>query len=92
VVNPKNPKEVFGVYVTLSRINAGVSPRLEKRVFLDHSYYAIDISADGSECYLGGAMNDVAVYSTDTLKKLGDIRLPGGGDMALSVLRIVHRP
>lgn len=92
VVSPKNPKEVFGVYVTLSRINAGDSPRLEKRVLLDHSYYAIDISGDGSECYLGGAMNDVAVYSTNTMKKLGDIRLPGGGDMALSVMRVVHRP
>ncbi|MGD0073732.1 MAG: quinohemoprotein amine dehydrogenase subunit beta [Candidatus Binataceae bacterium] len=90
--NPRNPKEVFGVYATLSRIYTGEPPKLEQRVLLDHSYYVIDIAADGSECYLGGAMDDVAVYSTRSMKKLADIRLPGGGDMALSLMRIVHRP
>lgn len=91
VVNPRNPQQVLGVYLTLSRIDVGDKPKLEKRVFLDHSYYVINVSDDGSECYLGGTMNDIAVYSTKTMEKLGAIKLPGGGDMGMSLMRVVHR-
>jgi quinohemoprotein amine dehydrogenase beta subunit len=91
VVDPKNTNQIFGVFNTLSRIKVGDHPELEKRAPVGHTYYLINISKDGSECYLGGTMNDVAVYSTKTLKQLGDIKLPGGGDMGLSLMRIVDR-
>ena len=91
VVNPKNTSQVMGVYTTLSRIDVGSNPKLDGRITLDHSYYAINISDDGSECYLGGTMSDIAVYSTAGMKKLADIPLAGGGDMGLSMMRVIHR-
>ncbi len=92
VVNPRDHTQAFGTYVSLSRFNLGNKPGVEQRVDLDHTYYVVNISADGSEAYVGGAMSDVAVYSTRTMKKLGDIKLPGGNDMVLSLMRVVHRP
>jgi hypothetical protein len=62
-----------------------------KRIDVDHTYYAINISSDGREVYLGGAMDDIGVYSTDSLKRLDIIRLPGGGDQATASLRLVRR-
>jgi quinohemoprotein amine dehydrogenase beta subunit len=56
---------------------------------LDHAYYCINFSTDGSRFYLSGALNDVAVYDADSLEKLANITLDG--DMGLANSRIFKR-
>lgn len=90
VVNPKKRDEAYSVYTTLSKVDlAGGS--LVKRVELPHTYYTINISGDGRELYLGGTMDDVGIYSSETLEKLGEVKLPGGGDQSLAWVRVVNR-
>lgn len=93
VANPKNRNEIYSVYTTLSKVDnsAPNEGKILKRVVLPHTYYALNISEDGKELYLGGTMSDVGVYSTDTLERIGEIKLPGGGDMQLSSVRIIRR-
>ena len=61
------------------------------RVDLDHTYYVINVSGDGKRIYVGGTMNDISAYSTDTLEKLGAIDIPGGNDIVLASLRVIQR-
>jgi quinohemoprotein amine dehydrogenase beta subunit len=90
VIDPTNPDLAFAVYTQLSKIDLAEG-RLLDRVDLDHTYYAVNISGDGRELYVGGTMDDIGVYDAETLEKLDSIRLPGGNDMALSSLRIIQR-
>ncbi|MCP4769045.1 MAG: quinohemoprotein amine dehydrogenase subunit beta [Gammaproteobacteria bacterium] len=90
VVNPVRRNEVFGTYTQLSKIDIAEN-KLVNRIDLDHTYYAINISSDGKELYVGGTMDDIAIYDSETLKKIGSIKFPGGEDMALSSLRIINR-
>jgi hypothetical protein len=62
-----------------------------KRIDVDHTYYAINIASDGRELYLGGTMDDIGVYSTDSLKRLAVIPLPGGADQAIVAPRMIRR-
>ncbi len=90
VVDPTDHDRVFGTFYTLSKIDLA-KPALVKRINLAHTYYAINISSDGKELFLGGAMNDIAIYSTATMKEIGDIKLTGAGDMAASAMRVIRR-
>jgi quinohemoprotein amine dehydrogenase beta subunit len=90
VVNPARPHEVYGVYTTLSKIDREQGEVLE-RIDLDHTYYAVNVSSDGSEVYVGGTMDDIAVYDSETFEQLGRIEMPGGADMALASLRLIQR-
>jgi quinohemoprotein amine dehydrogenase beta subunit len=90
VVSPTDPNIVFGVYNNLAKLDIKNGKSLA-RIDLEHSYYDINISTDGKEVYVGGTMSDIAIYSTDTLKKLGNIKMPGGANMAISSMRIVQR-
>ena len=55
---------------------------------LPHTYYALNITADGSTIFVGGASNDISVHEAATLKKIGQIQLPG--DMSTADLRIAR--
>ena len=66
------------------------SLRAVNRVDLDHTYYTINVSGDGKEIYVGGTNDDIGVYDTATLERIGEIRLPSGGDMSVSTLQIVQ--
>lgn len=90
VVDPADRSNIYGVYATLSKIDNGRA-KLVARVDAAHTYYAINISADGKHLYLGGAMGDIAIYSAADLHEIGDIELPGGGDMAGAAFRMIHR-
>ena len=80
----------FGVYTTLSKI--GTQPyRLEKRVDLQHTYYAVLVSTDGKEVYTAGAMCDVTVFDADTLAEKANIELPGCGDQSITSPRLIRR-
>lgn len=90
VVNPVNKDEVFSVYTQLSRVDMKAK-KLVKRVELDHTYYAINISSDGKELYLGGTLDDIAIYNPETLEKIGEMKIPDGSDMSAAWLQIMKR-
>lgn len=90
VINPVRRNEAFAVYTTLSKIDVDKG-ELVKRIELDHTYYDVNISGDGSEVYVGGTMNDIGVYSSETLEKLGTIQLEDGNDQTLASLRVIQR-
>lgn len=88
VRNPRAPDELYGVYTQLSKHDVRTRT-LIKRVDLPHTYYVINISSDGREVYVGGTNDDIGVYSTETLERIGEMRIPSGGDMAASTLQVV---
>ena len=90
VINPANRDEAFAVYTQLSKIDMAKG-ELVNRVELDHTYYAINISGDGKEVYVGGTMSDIGVYDAATLEKIDSIEFSSGNDMALASLRVVNR-
>lgn len=90
VINPMRQNEAYGVYTQLSKIDVDKG-ELVKRIELDHTYYAVNVSSDGTELYAGGTMDDIAIYDTETLEKKGEVRFEGGEDMGIASLRIIHR-
>jgi len=90
VVSPTNKNHVFGVYNQLAKLDVAQGKSI-KRVDLEHSYYDINISSDGKEVYVGGTMSDIGVYSAETLKKIGTIKMPAGANMAISSMRVIQR-
>ena len=90
VVNPVRRDEAYLVYATLTKLDRK-NHKVLKRIDVDHTYYAINISSDGREVYLGGTMNDIGVYSTDSLKRLAVIPLPGGADQGIVAPRMIRR-
>ena len=89
VRNPNALNELYGVYTQLSKHDVATG-ELVKRVDLPHTYYVINISSDGKEIYVGGTNDDIGVYDSTTLERIGEIRLPSGGDMSVSTLQIVQ--
>lgn len=89
-VNPARRDEAYLTYATLTKLDRRAHKVL-KRIETDHTYYALNVSSDGREVYLGGAMADIAVHASDTLKRLGTIPLPGGGDQGAASLRLIRR-
>lgn len=89
VRNPQAPNELFGVYTQLSKHDVDTG-ELIKRIDLDHTYYVINISSDGKELYLGGTNDDIAVYDSTTLEKIGEMRIPSGADMSVTTLQMTQ--
>ena len=88
VRTPHDPKHLYGVYTQLSKHNLETS-ELVKRVDLPHTYYVINVSSDGKELYVGGTNDDIGVYDSETLERIGEMRIPSGGDMSVSTLHVV---
>lgn len=88
VVNPVRKNEVYTVYTQLTKTDVNTG-ELMKRIDLPHTYYDVNVSADGKELYVGGTTDDIAVFDSVTLDQIGEIRIPGGGDQVLSSLRVV---
>lgn len=86
---PGHRNEFFAVLTQLKKYDIEKQQVL-KSVDLDHSYYCVNFSSDGSKVYLAGTFNEIAIYDADTLDKLGNIQLPGG-DMALATAQIFRR-
>jgi quinohemoprotein amine dehydrogenase beta subunit len=82
-------KHAYGVYTTLTSIDVP-GHRLEKRVPLDHTFYDVNLSTDGSEIYTGGTQCDVGIYDAATLAKKAVVKLPGCPDQSISTLRVFH--
>jgi len=90
VVNPVKRNEVFTVMNQIFRADMA-QKKFVQRAELGHTYYAINISSDGKELYLGGALDKVAVYDTATLTKQGEIGMPEGADQSISSMRMIQR-
>jgi quinohemoprotein amine dehydrogenase beta subunit len=82
-------KHAYGVYTTLTSIDIA-GRRLAKRVPLDHTFYAVNVSTDGREIYAGGTECDVGIYDAPTLEKKALIKLPGCPDQSIASLRVIH--
>lgn len=90
VINPVRRNEAYTVYTQLTKTDIETG-KLIKRIDLDHTYYTVNVSSDGKELYVGGTIDDIAVYDSQTLEKKGQIMIPGGGDQVLTSLRVVQR-
>ena len=89
VQNPARTDQVHSVYLELSKVDMAEG-RVAKRIRLPHTYYDINVASDGGEIYLGGTMNDIAVYDPETLERLATINLPEGVDQSLGFIRLVQ--
>jgi quinohemoprotein amine dehydrogenase beta subunit len=89
VRDPNADNLLYGVYTQLSKHDVDTG-ELIKRVDLPHTYYNLNISTDGKELYLGGTNDDIGVYDAETLKRIGEMKIPSGGDMFLSTLQLVQ--
>jgi quinohemoprotein amine dehydrogenase beta subunit len=90
VINPVKRTEAFAVMNQLFRADLAKKEFVQK-VELDHTYYAINISSDGKEVYLGGAIDTVAIYDTATLTKQAEIAMPGGADQSVASMVLFQR-
>lgn len=90
MTDPRNHDILYGVYTQLSKHDLK-NKTLIKRVELDHTYYCVNLSTDGTEVYVGGTNNDVAIYDSETLERLGTIDLPGDGDMGTATIQVFSR-
>lgn len=91
VRDPNNEDLLYGVYTQLSKHDVA-KEELIKRVDLPHTYYVINISTDGSEVYVAGTNDDIGVYDTETLERIGEMVVPSGGDMGTATLQVVQVP
>ena len=89
MTRPHHPNEMFGALSQLQKFDVE-KQQLVKSVDLEHSYYCVNFSSDGSKVYLAGTYNDIAIYDAETLEKLGNIQLPGG-DMSLATAQVFPR-
>ena len=89
-LSPTDPNIMYGAYTTLNKYDLA-QKKVLKQVELDHTYYAVITSTDGKELYVGSTNDDIAVYSAETLDKLANIKLPGGGDQGAATIRVVQR-
>lgn len=89
-MNPVKRDEVYGVYTQLYKIDIAKNETV-KKIDLPHTYYAVNVSTDGKELYVGGTMDDIGVYDTETFERIGEIRLPSGNDMGVAWMRIIKR-
>jgi quinohemoprotein amine dehydrogenase beta subunit len=90
VVNPAKRNEVFAVMNQIFRIDMEQKKFVERRD-LDNTFYAVNISSDGKELYVGGAVHKVVVYDTATLTRQGEIVMPGDADQGAASIRVIRR-
>ncbi len=89
VRDPRDAKHLYGVYTQLSKHDLE-SGELIKRVDLPHTYYGVNVSTDGKEIFVGGTNDDIGIYDADSLERIGEMRVPSGGDMGVSTLQIIQ--
>jgi quinohemoprotein amine dehydrogenase beta subunit len=80
---PGHPDKIYGVLSQLQEFDASTETLL-RSIDLEHTYYCINFSTDGSRLYLSGALSDIAVYDPDSFEKITNIQLSGDMGMANS--------
>lgn len=89
MTRPGDKNQMYAVLTQLKKYDVAKQQELMS-VDLEHTYYCLNFSTDGSKIYLGGTFNDIAIYDANSLEKLGNIQLPGG-DMSMSTPQIFAR-
>lgn len=89
-VNPKDHNEVFIVGNEIGRLDRRQA-KVTQKVELDHTYYGINISLQGTRLFTYGNSNNLLVYDPDNLQLIKEIHLPGGGDQGGSLFRFFQR-
>ena len=89
MTHPKDSNILYGALTELTKFDRK-NQKVIKRVNLDHTYYCLNFATDGSEIYIGGTYNDIAVYDPETLDKVANIVLPDSdaGAGTLQVFRV----
>ncbi|CAB5519795.1 quinohemoprotein amine dehydrogenase, beta subunit [Pseudomonas putida] len=87
--SPKDPNQMYGVLNRLARYDIK-ERKLIQAANLDHTYYCVAFDRAGSKLYLAGTFNDIAVFDPQTMKKVKNIKLPGG-DMAITTTQVFVR-
>ncbi len=87
LTDPKDSNIIYGAFNTLSKHDIKAKKTISV-TDLDHTYYTINMKADGSTLYVGGTSSDISIHDPETLKKKGSIQLPG--DMSTADMRIAR--
>ncbi len=77
MTDPRDSNILYGALTDLTKFDRK-NKKVIKRVDLDHTYYSLNLAHDGSEIYISGTLNDIVVYDSNTLEKIGKILLPDG--------------
>ncbi|MGB2131133.1 MAG: quinohemoprotein amine dehydrogenase subunit beta [Marinobacterium sp.] len=85
VSDPRNSDILYGSFNTLSKHDISQKKTLAVKE-MPHTYYTINISADGETLYVGGTSSDISIHNSETLEKIGSIQL--SGDMSTADLRV----
>lgn len=85
ISDPRDPDIFYGSFNTLSKHNISTHETLAVHE-MPHTYYDLNISADGKTIYVGGTSSDISIHDSETLEKIGSIQL--SGDMSTSDLRV----
>lgn len=85
ISDPHDPNILYGAFNTLSKHDISKKETLAVHQ-MPHTYYALNISADGETIYVGGTSSDISVHDAETLEKIGSIKLTG--DMSTADLRV----
>lgn len=86
--SPKDSNILYGSLNDLTKFDIEDKEVL-KRITLDHTYYSVVPSPDGTKLYLGGCLDDIAIYDEATFEKIGNI--PLSGDMGSASLQVFHK-
>lgn len=91
VISPADRNLAFATYTQLSKFDLS-GGGLVGRIDLDHTYYAINISDDGEQVFVGGAACDIGFYDAATLEKDEQLFLPAPcGDQSTAAFRVITR-
>ncbi len=85
LTDPNDEDVVYGSFNQLSKHNIREGKTLKVQP-MEHTYYNLNMLADGSKLYVGGTSSDISIHDPKTLEKIGSIQLTG--DMSTSDLRI----
>jgi hypothetical protein len=85
VTDPRDSNILYGSFNTLSKHDLRKHETVAVRD-MEHTYYNLNISADGKTLYVGGTSSDISIHDSETLDKIGSIQL--SGDMTTSDLRV----
>lgn len=89
VINPVKRNEAFTAYTQLTKTDMDTG-EMVKRIDLDRTFYTVNFSTDGKELYVGGTVNEIAIFDPETLESRGKIVI-SEGDQVLSSLRMIRR-
>jgi len=87
--SPKDPNLIFTVLHRFAKYDIK-QQKLLKAALLDHTYYCVTLNKAGNKAYLTGTLNDVAIFDTDKMESIGNVKLPGG-DMAATTTQAFIR-